>query len=90
MSDWEESQAQVLARLKRAKGQLGAVIGMVENEDDCERIAQQLSAVRKALDRAFYDMLACMMREELGAMGIRNARAQANLEHMTSLLVRYG
>lgn len=90
MSDWDESKAQVLARLKRAEGQVRAVAGMVEREEDCEKVAQQLAAARKALDKAFYDLVACMTHRELSALGIKSAQAQARLAHMTDLLARYG
>ncbi|HXG29682.1 MAG TPA: metal-sensing transcriptional repressor [Nevskiales bacterium] len=90
MRDWEENKAQVLARLRRAEGQLRAVIRMVEREDDCERTAQQLSAARKALDRAFYDMLACAMRRQFTDLGLDSPRARSELAHMTELLTRYG
>ncbi|MCL1838398.1 MAG: metal-sensitive transcriptional regulator [Propionibacteriaceae bacterium] len=43
---------QVLNRLKRAQGQLRAVIAAVENDDDCRAVVTQLSAVSKAIDRA--------------------------------------
>lgn len=90
MSDWDVNKSQVLARLRRAEGQLRAVINMVEQEDDCERVAQQLSAARKALDRAFYDMVACTMRREFAELGLKSPRAQSQLAHMTDLLTRYG
>ena len=69
MSDWDENKTRVLSRLKRAEGQVRAVIGMVEREDDCEHVIQQMAAVRKALDRAFYDMIACMSHRELNFVG---------------------
>lgn len=90
MSEWDESKAKVMARLKRAEGQVRAVIAMVEREDDCEQVAQQLSAARKALDRAFYDLIACMTHRELAALGIKEAAAHKRLGHMTDLLTRYG
>lgn len=90
MSDWDESKAQVLSRLKRAEGQVRAVVAMVEREDDCERVTQQLAAARKALDRAFYDLIACMTRRELASLGVKDAEAKARLTHMTDLLARYG
>lgn len=90
MSDWDESKTKVLARLKRGQGQLRAVIEMAEREEDCERVAQQLSAVRKALDRAFYDMVACAMRRELSQQGIASPRDRIKLDHLTELLTRYG
>lgn len=51
-----------LTRLKRAHGQLGAVIGMIENGDDCERVLIQLAAVSRALDRAGFKIISTGMR----------------------------
>lgn len=90
MSDWDESKAQVLTRLKRGEGQVRAVIGMVEREEDCEKIVQQLAAARKALDRAFYDLVACMTQRELAELGVKTAAAKGRLAHMTDLLAKYG
>lgn len=89
MSDWQDSKAQVLARLKRAEGQVRAVSGMVEREEDCERVAQQLAAARKALDRAFYDLIACMLRRELSQAGLSADRLEG-IKHLSELLARYG
>ena len=50
-----------LSRLKRARGQLDAVIRMMEEGRDCEDIVTQLSAVDKAVDRASYQILSTMM-----------------------------
>lgn len=90
MSEWDDSKLKVMARLKRAEGQVRAVIGMVEREEDCEHVAQQLSAARKALDRAFYDLIACMTQRELAALGLKTPDAKKRLGHMTDLLGRYG
>ena len=42
----------VVTRLKRAQGQLGGVIAMIESGRECEDIVTQLAAVSKAIDRA--------------------------------------
>ncbi|MBB1052447.1 metal-sensitive transcriptional regulator [Dietzia sp. CW19] len=47
-----------LTRLKRAQGQLGAVVRMIEEGRDCTDIVTQLSAVSKALDRAGFAIIA--------------------------------
>jgi len=39
-------------RLRRAQGQLGGVIRMLEEGRDCEDVVTQLMAVRAAVDRA--------------------------------------
>lgn len=51
------------ARLARVEGQLRGVQRLVELEANCEEIAQQLSAARKALDKAFFNMVGCMIEQ---------------------------
>lgn len=46
-----QDKADVLRRLKTARGHLDGVIGMVEQDVYCLEILKQLSAVRSALDR---------------------------------------
>lgn len=50
-------------RLKRAKGQLEAVIRMLEEGTDCEKVVMQLAACSKAIDRAGYQLIATGMRQ---------------------------
>lgn len=38
-------------RLKKAGGQLNAVLRMIEEGEDCKNVITQLSAVRSAVDR---------------------------------------
>lgn len=89
-TDWAGEKQRVLARLRRAEGQVRGVAAMVEREDDCEQVAQQLAAVRKALDRAFYDVMACATRRALDKAGVSNPAASRELAHLTELLARYG
>ncbi|HWL24603.1 MAG TPA: metal-sensitive transcriptional regulator [Ureibacillus sp.] len=42
----------VKIRLKKADGQLNAVLRMMEEGEDCKDVITQLSAVRSAVDRA--------------------------------------
>ena len=42
----------IVKRLKRANGHLASVIRMIENEQPCVDIAQQLHAVEKAVQQA--------------------------------------
>lgn len=50
-------------RLARVEGQLRGLQTMIDDEADCEKVAQQLCAARKALDKAFFAMVACMMEQ---------------------------
>jgi DNA-binding FrmR family transcriptional regulator len=61
----------VLARLRRAHGQLGGVIAMIEQGRSCKDVVTQLAAVSRALDRAGFKIIAsglrdCIRRSEEG------------------------
>jgi DNA-binding FrmR family transcriptional regulator len=75
------------ARLARIEGQVRALRRMISDDEACEDIAQQLAAARKALDRAFYEMVSCMIRAEFPAAG--QARAE-RVGRVAELLVRFG
>lgn len=55
--------AGVLKRLKRAQGQIGGIIRMIEEDRDCREIVTQLAAVSKALDRAGFAVIAAGLRQ---------------------------
>lgn len=52
-------KSELVLRLKRIEGQLRGIQAMIESGADCEKVAQQLSASRRALDKAFFNVLAC-------------------------------
>ena len=58
-----ETSRAALNRLKRARGQLDAVIRMVEEGESCEPTVTQLSAVSKALDRAGFMLISAGLQE---------------------------
>jgi DNA-binding FrmR family transcriptional regulator len=53
----------VLARLRRAHGQLGGVIAMIEQGRSCKDVVTQLAAVSRALDRAGFKIIASGLRD---------------------------
>lgn len=61
--DDQETQRKILNRLKRAQGQLVAVIAAVESGADCRATVTQLAAVTSALDRAGFAIISSAMRE---------------------------
>lgn len=74
-------------RLARIEGQVRAIRRMIGEDEPCESIAQQLAAARRALDRAFYEMVACMIRQEPpAAPQARSERAG----RVAELLARFG
>ncbi|HEY4997589.1 MAG TPA: metal-sensing transcriptional repressor [Usitatibacter sp.] len=72
------------ARLARVEGQVRGVRRMIGDDEDCENIALQLAAARKALDRAFYEMVSCMIRaESQGSSAERSLKANKVAELLT-------
>jgi DNA-binding FrmR family transcriptional regulator len=59
----QDSITAVLNRLRRAQGQLGGVITMIEQGRDCKDVVTQLAAVSRALDRAGFKIVATGLRE---------------------------
>ena len=77
-----DAQRRVLNRLKRARGQLSAVIDAVEAGGDCHTVVTQLSAVSSALDKAGFAIISNAMRDCL-AEPSRPGEASADPDRMT-------
>ncbi|MDF1486422.1 metal-sensing transcriptional repressor [Ramlibacter sp. H39-3-26] len=67
------------ARLARIEGQLRGVQRLLEEEAECEKIAQQLAAARKALDKSFFAMVGCMIE-----------RGDVGGDRVATLLAKFG
>ena len=58
-----EDMTHVINRIKRAQGQLGGVLRMLEEGRDCEAVVTQLAAVSKALDKAGFAIVASGLQQ---------------------------
>jgi DNA-binding FrmR family transcriptional regulator len=72
----ETSRTDLLNRLRRAEGQLRGIQRMIDEGEECMQIAQQISAVRKALDSAYVRMTVCFMEQELSGR-LREGKGRA-------------
>ena len=63
MTPDEEAQRKILNRLRRARGQLDAVIASVEAGGRCRDVVTQLAAVTSALDKAGFAIVSTAMRD---------------------------
>ena len=88
------ARTDVLNRLRRAEGQIRGVQRMIEENESCLKIAQQFSAVRKALDSTYLRMTMCFMEQELDTCLKPNEDQKAGVEvmlkDMETLLARMG
>lgn len=57
-----EDLDQVVKRLRRAQGQIGGVLRMIDEGRECEDVVTQLAAASRALDRAGVAIIASGLR----------------------------
>jgi DNA-binding FrmR family transcriptional regulator len=50
-------------RIRRAEGQMGGILRMVEDGRSCEDIVNQLAAVSKAIDKAAFSLISAGLKE---------------------------
>ena len=87
----EKHKKALVLRLRRVEGQLRGIQAMVEKGADCERVTQQLSAARHALDKAFFQVLACALQSVPAAQGARGkAIVDERLAQAAELLAKFG
>lgn len=67
----EGHRRELVLRLKRIEGQLRGIQAMIESGAECEAVVQQLSASRKALDKAFFNVVACAIQAETSDKRVR-------------------
>lgn len=64
-----DQMTDILKRLKRAQGQVGGIIRMIEEGRDCEDVVTQVAAVSRALDRAGFAIIATGLKQCLAESG---------------------
>ena len=72
LSDQEQIEM-ITKRVKRAQGQLGAVVRMLEDGRDCDEIVVQMSAVSKAVHTAAFSLISASLKECI-VEGKRNSK----------------
>ena len=84
-----EDKKRLLDRLARVEGQLRGVQKMISQDRDCELIAQQISAARGALEKAFSDQIGCAIGRRLAQAGVDTPGARQAVKEILDLMTRY-
>ncbi len=82
-----EDATPVLHRLRRAEGQLRAVIRSIDEGSQCDDVVVQLAAVSRALDRAGFAVVASGLRQCLIASQGGDADATASQQRLEKLFL---
>jgi DNA-binding FrmR family transcriptional regulator len=85
----QDEKKALLSRMARIEGQVRGIRDMIEREEDCERIAQQLSAARGALQKAFSQMMACAIKHQLFDENKFDETESEQLEKLTQVISKY-
>ena len=86
----ERHKKELILRLKRIEGQLRGIQAMIEAGEDCEKVAQQISAGRRALDKAFFNVLACAIQAEPASGAGGRPAVEKRIKNAADLLARFG
>lgn len=79
----------IIKRLARIEGQVRGIQAMIAANRPCEQVALQLTAARRALDKAFYEMIACSLTANIDASAdMREVRNST--QKMANLLTKFG
>ncbi len=73
-----EKKKKLCARLARIEGQVRGLQKLIEDDTDFEKVAQQMAAARKALDKAFFSMVGCMIEQ-----------GDESAEHVAEMLTKF-
>lgn len=89
MSHTIHGKKKLLARVRRIKGQAGALESALEQESDCAAILQQIAAIRGAVNGLMLEVLEGHMREHLGAEKATPAERLEDLDQVVRVLRSY-
>ena len=81
----EQDKKALILRIKRIEGQLRGLQRLIDADAPCESVAQQISAAKRALDKAFHSLVGCLIESRLSAKG----RASAEIKQALEILSRY-
>ena len=77
-----EELGAVANRLRRAQGQIGGILRMIEQGRECKDIVTQLVAVSHALDRAGFALIATNLKQCLSEPGGADSAEAQSLEKL--------
>ncbi len=91
----QEHRSDMKKRLARIEGQLRGLQKLMDETTECEKILQQMTAARKALDKAYFEMMACVIEHNV-VQSIGQQRSeqseedvQARMSEVRVLMAKY-
>jgi DNA-binding FrmR family transcriptional regulator len=77
-----QERAEVVNRIKRARGQIDGVLAMIESGRSCNDVVIQLAAASSAIDRAAFRLLALSLQQCYVEGQVPDTETAKNLEKL--------
>ncbi|WAF84102.1 metal/formaldehyde-sensitive transcriptional repressor [Metapseudomonas otitidis] len=84
-----KGKKQLLTRIRKIKGQAGALETALEEERDCLAILQQIAAIRGAVNGLMAEVMEGHIRDHLGDDSLSAEQRQVEVEQVATLLRSY-
>lgn len=89
MSHTIHNKSKLLSRIRRIQGQLAALEKAIQETNDCNRVLQQIAAVRGATNGLMMEVLDGHIREHLGKKDIPQRQLEADRDQVLQVLRSY-
>ncbi|OGF57762.1 MAG: hypothetical protein A2Z21_07660 [Candidatus Fraserbacteria bacterium RBG_16_55_9] len=84
-----EDKKELLTRLARIEGQIRGIREMIEQEESCELVAQQLAATRAAIGKVFSELVARAIERHCLSGNLTDQTSRKKLAAMAEILAKY-
>jgi len=84
-----ESRDSMLKRLARVEGQIRGVQRLIKEDTDCEKVAQQMTAARRALEKAYHEMVGCLIEDEIFDQKANATSTSEAMSNIRSIISKY-
>ena len=89
MSHTIHNSKKLLTRVRRIKGQVGAMETALNENAECTAVLQQVASIRGAVNGLMQEILEEHIREHLGSETVLPEQRQQDLEQVLSILRSY-
>ena len=89
MAHTQKNRKALLTRIRRIKGQAGALEAALESDAECMAVLQQIAAMRGAVNGLMTEVLEGHLREHLGAETVSARQRQQDVEEVVRALRSY-
>ncbi len=84
-----DHKSEMKKRLARIEGQLRGIQKLIDEDTECEKVLQQMTAARKALDKAFFEMMACVIEHNVVEASQSADASVQMMAEVRNLLAKY-